>query len=207
MSHCHALIRLCTAIPHKVCLKTGESQFLTLHTQNCHCAEITSEFVELYTMFLNHDTPGQPFTFKRPGALHKARWMAKLLYSIKICLFEKQIQQLPNGSVTMLHQVSKIRDLVTFSIFIYSCWWMKCSSAADALWSVEWIATVPESAALYEAVNALIYKSAVRALNLSKTAHVVPNWGDGASSPVRCHQNNDALWLINCWLSNPKLSE
>ena len=41
------------------------------------------EFVELCTVFLDNDITGQLVTFKRPGALHKARWMAKLLYSIK----------------------------------------------------------------------------------------------------------------------------
>ena len=45
------------------------------------------EFMELCRIFL---TFGQHLiTFKRPGALHKARWMGKLLYSIKICLLEK----------------------------------------------------------------------------------------------------------------------
>jgi hypothetical protein len=119
------------------------------------------EFVELCMVFLNDDTPGQPFTFKRPGALHKARWMAKLLYSIKICLFEKQIQKLPHGTVTTLHQVSKIREFVTFSVFIYSCWWMTCSSAADSPWND---LQLYQKLLRYEAVNVLISKSAVNAL-------------------------------------------
>ena len=41
------------------------------------------EFAELCTLFLDGDENDSIVTFKRPGALHKARWMAKLLYSIK----------------------------------------------------------------------------------------------------------------------------
>ncbi len=52
--------------------------------------------------------------FKRPGALHKARWMAKLIYLIKICLFEQQIKDLPCGTITTLQQESKVRDFVNF---------------------------------------------------------------------------------------------
>lgn len=44
------------------------------------------EFVELCTVFLDGVEGDKIVTLKRPGALHKARWMAKLLYSIKICL-------------------------------------------------------------------------------------------------------------------------
>ncbi|KAI9545271.1 hypothetical protein NQZ68_037141 [Dissostichus eleginoides] len=32
-----------------------------------------------------------PVTFQRPGALQKARWMAKLLYTLKMALVEQHI--------------------------------------------------------------------------------------------------------------------
>jgi hypothetical protein len=54
------------------------------------------EFVELCTVFLCGELETHPVTFKQPGAIHRARWMAKLIYSIKICLFENQIQELPS---------------------------------------------------------------------------------------------------------------
>ena len=136
------------------------------HSELSLCRDDYREFVELCTVFLNDEMPGrsgQSVTFKRPGALHKARWMAKLLYSIKICLFEKQIQQLPNGTVTTPHQVSKIRDFVTFCIFIYSRWWMTCNSAADAPWND---LQLYQNLLRYEAVNSLIFKSAIRAFKL-----------------------------------------
>ena len=60
------------------------------------------EFIQLCRVFLDNDdhVMEQPLIFKRPGALHKARWMFKLLYSIKICLFEEQIKMLPPGTIT-----------------------------------------------------------------------------------------------------------
>ncbi|KAK6196345.1 hypothetical protein SNE40_001586 [Patella caerulea] len=42
------------------------------------------ELIELCTLFLNGHLEKE-VTFKKLGAIHKARWMAKLLYAIKIC--------------------------------------------------------------------------------------------------------------------------
>jgi len=83
---------------------------------------------------LDGDENNSIVTFKRPGALHKARWMAKLLYSIKICLFDKYISQLSGGPITNLQQVVKVREFVNFAKLLYSEWWMTCSSAVDAPW-------------------------------------------------------------------------
>ena len=43
-------------------------------------------------------------TIRKPGAMHKARWMSKVLYSIKICLLKNQISLLFKGTVTTLYQ-------------------------------------------------------------------------------------------------------
>jgi len=70
--------------------------------------------------------------FKQPGALHKARWMAKLLYSLKICLLESEIEKLPTGTITAKHQLPKLRDFVNFATLVYSSWWLAADSAIDA---------------------------------------------------------------------------
>ena len=62
-----------------------------------------------------------------------ARWMAKLLYGIKICLLEAQISQLLPGTITTGHQVPEVRDFVIFATLIYP-WWITCTSATDAPW-------------------------------------------------------------------------
>ena len=51
------------------------------------------EFVELCIIFLDCEK-GHTLTFNHPGTLQNARWMAKLIYSIKINLFEEQIHDL-----------------------------------------------------------------------------------------------------------------
>ena len=111
------------------------------------------EFVELCILFLGSDDAVMSAKFKQPGALHKARWMAKLLYSIKICLLEAQISQLPQGTITAAHQVPKVREFVIFATLIYSSWWLTCTSAADAPWHD---LNLFHKLLMYEAVNPAI---------------------------------------------------
>lgn len=132
------------------------------------------EFVQLCTVFLDGEVKEHLVTFRRPGALHKARWMAKLLYSIKICLFENQIQQLPTGTITTKQQVSKVRDFVIFVTHIYSSWWMTCSSVEDAPWHD---LKLLHHLIMYEDVNPVISKSALKAFKRHLwylTAEMVP---------------------------------
>lgn len=68
-----------------------------------HQRDDYKEFAELCLYFLC-GAPTQ-YTFRRPGALHKARWMAKLLYAIKIVCLENQLSMLPPGTVTTKAQV------------------------------------------------------------------------------------------------------
>ena len=86
-------------------------------------------FVELCLVFLGAQ---QRVKFKQPGALHKARWMAKLLYPLKIALLESQITELPSGTITTKHQLLKIRDFVHFATLVYSSWWLSAGSAINA---------------------------------------------------------------------------
>ncbi len=132
------------------------------------------EFVELCTIFLDTTVTDVQVSFKRPGALHKARWMAKLLYSIKICLLEEQIQGLPRGSITAPHQVKKIREFVIFVTTIYSTWWMTCASVADAPWND---LQLVYKLIRYDEVNEHISASALRAFRRHfwyLTAEMVP---------------------------------
>ena len=56
--------------------------------------------------------------FQRPGALHKSRWMAKILYSMKIVMLNKKIkdaglQILGRGQLSKLKQFSSIQFTAT----------------------------------------------------------------------------------------------
>ena len=46
------------------------------------------QFIQLALVYLGFDEGDdrEVISFPRPGALHKARWMAKLIYSLKIVL-------------------------------------------------------------------------------------------------------------------------
>jgi hypothetical protein len=118
------------------------------------------EFLQLCVVYLDPDSPAT--TFKSPGALHKARWMAKLLYSIKLVLFQQQISQLPSGTITTKQQVVKLRDFVTFATLIYSSWWIQSSCSTDAAWND---LALYKRLLMYEAVQPVVSKSAIKAFN------------------------------------------
>ena len=100
--------------------------------------------------------------------------MAKLIYSIKLCLFENQIAELPHGMITTQHQVSKVREFVNFVTLVYSSWWMTCSSVTDAPWND---LNLFHSILQYDMLNRDISVSAVRAFKRHLwylTAEMVP---------------------------------
>jgi hypothetical protein len=49
------------------------------------------ELLELSIIYLG-DVPPRGIGFMQPGALHRARWMARVIYAIQICLFQTQFK-------------------------------------------------------------------------------------------------------------------
>ena len=49
------------------------------------------EFLELVIIFLG-SVPERGIQFMAPGATHHARWVAKVIYSLKICMFREQFR-------------------------------------------------------------------------------------------------------------------
>ena len=117
-----------------------------------------SELCLLYLDGLNYTD----FSLRRPGALHKARWMANLLYSAKIVLLQHEISSLPPGTITTKQQSGKLRGFVTFVCLIYSSWWNTCAKAVDAPWND---LCLFKKSLLYKAVNLTVSKSAITALS------------------------------------------
>jgi hypothetical protein len=124
------------------------------------CHDDYKEFVQLCIVFLDTSEDDTLITFNKPGALHKARWMSKLLYSIKLCLLENEINDLPRGTVTLRNQTKKIREFVNFVTLIYSSWWLDCSSTADAPWND---LSLYRHLLRYAIVNKEISQSAIKA--------------------------------------------
>ena len=84
------------------------------------------ELVDLVELYLS-DEP-QVMQIRRPGAIHKARFMGKLLYAIKMDLLSKKIlTEFPAGTVfgkNKNRQDKKIERFVKFAIFCYVSWWL-----------------------------------------------------------------------------------
>src|SRR6218665_889993 len=57
---------------------------------------------------------------------------AQIWKVIKIAMAEKSIEQLPFGTITTRHQVTKVREFVTFVTHVYLKWWISCKKAVDA---------------------------------------------------------------------------
>lgn len=65
--------------------------FATKHLEVHQPRDDYQEFLELSLIFLG-SSPKRGIHFQAPGAMHRARWLAKVLYSIKIWLFREQFK-------------------------------------------------------------------------------------------------------------------
>lgn len=84
------------------------------------------ELLELVLLYLSDEGRDVEFSaFRRPGALHKARWMSKMIYSVKMDLLrDKIVSVLPKGSIFSSQQQQKIARFVKFVAFCYVPWWL-----------------------------------------------------------------------------------
>ena len=61
----------------------------------------------------------------RPGAIHKARFMSKLLSSLKIVMLSRKItSELPKNAVFTAKQLPKLERFVQYVVFCYVPWWL-----------------------------------------------------------------------------------
>ena len=82
------------------------------------------EFLELSFIYLG-EIPARGIHFQAPGAMHRARWMAKVIYSIKMWLFRKQL--------IMTHaELHGIRDVAIFAVKVYLKAWITAPCSTEA---------------------------------------------------------------------------
>jgi hypothetical protein len=62
------------------------------------------ELLQLSIAYLGGNAEG--FSFRQPGAVHRARWMAKVIYSIKIVLFKSQFK-MPKKEQTSIERFAR----------------------------------------------------------------------------------------------------
>lgn len=96
------------------------------------------ELLELTVIFLG-GIPPRGIKFRYPGAVHRARWMARAIYAIKMWLFRDQypIQQRQSSERASRTSYSKKvwNHLVRVSLFvttIYVKYWFTCASPKEA---------------------------------------------------------------------------
>jgi hypothetical protein len=81
------------------------------------------ELLQLCLLFLGGEIDGQS-SFRAPGALHNARWMAKAIYSIKICLFRDQMK-------LTAHESQGLMKVSLFVSLIYARFWHEAPLAQE----------------------------------------------------------------------------
>ncbi|XP_048504680.1 uncharacterized protein LOC125499694 [Athalia rosae] len=82
------------------------------------------ELLELVQIFIGK-VPCSQVKFRKPGAFHHARWMAKAIYTIKIFLFRKQFKM----TVKLIRSIS---DICIFIATVHIKAWFTCPLASEA---------------------------------------------------------------------------
>ncbi|XP_050527117.1 uncharacterized protein LOC126897501 [Daktulosphaira vitifoliae] len=86
------------------------------------------ELIEMTLLALGH-TPYK-IHWRAPGAVHHARWMAKLLYAIKIHLFREE-----DSFKTTQKEKLQLERFVNFGALVYVKYWFEAPMATNAAWA------------------------------------------------------------------------
>ena len=106
------------------------------------------------TLILLGETPPRGVRFRIPGAFHHARWMAKLIYVLKIFLFQSQFKLTKHESVGCL-------EFSLFVSLIYVKAWITCSNSCDAPFND---LSLIQSLTKYSATSKVISTTALKAI-------------------------------------------
>lgn len=83
--------------------------------QKSHARKDYKEFLELVSIFLG-GYKNKEIKFKQPGAMHRARWMSKAIYCLKIWMFRKQFCLTPQ-------EEKLVREICLFVVVVYAKFW------------------------------------------------------------------------------------
>lgn len=98
--------------------------FCERQLQNHQPRDDYRELLKLMLIFLG-SAPPQGQSFRAPGPMHQARWMAKAIYSLKVWLFRSQFKLTVRESVGL-------RDLNIFLAKVYLKFWFLAPMASKA---------------------------------------------------------------------------
>ena len=103
------------------------SKLKELQREGAYQRDDYKELLNLVLMYLGEN---DDYVIHKPGATHKARWLMKLLHSLKIVILE---ESLPSDFFGRRGDKKiKINRFVTFFIFCYINWWFSCPIATSA---------------------------------------------------------------------------
>ncbi|CAH1109668.1 unnamed protein product [Psylliodes chrysocephalus] len=113
----------------KVDTKTGDTrqgilEFISAQIKEYQPRANYKELLDLTYIFLG-GTPSHGFVFKRPGAMHHARWLSKAIYCLKLFMFKKQFK-------INARELPQLRDICLFIVTIYVKAWCQCPNAIKA---------------------------------------------------------------------------
>ena len=128
------------------------------------------ELLELVLFSFNVAIPNKTsYTFRKPGAIHKARWMAKVLYAIKLSLMSNEAEKImdsknPNRHLILApNETRKLKRFTMFLLYVYVPWWFKCTSPTLAPYlDMQLIKTLFD----FKQVDLVVAKSALKKLEL-----------------------------------------
>lgn len=105
-------------------IKDSTMEFISDHLLQQQPRDDYREMLELCLIFLGGKPKGG-VRFMKPGAIHHARWMAKVIYTLKIWLFRSQFQ-------LTSREERGLRDICVFTARLYVKAWFTASQAAAA---------------------------------------------------------------------------
>ena len=107
-------------IPNRI----GIIQICLQHLEKKHSRADYQELLSLTVIYLG-GTSCKNYKFNKPGALHRARWMARVIYALKICLFHKQMKLTKS-------EINGMQRFVLYAIQCYVIEWFLAPTASAA---------------------------------------------------------------------------
>ncbi|KAK2721327.1 hypothetical protein QYM36_003567 [Artemia franciscana] len=108
-------------------IKQSTIDFANKHLEQSQPRDDYKEFLELVLIFLGA-TPARGVRFMSPGAMHHARWMSKVIYSLKIWMFKAQFR-------LTLTEERGLHDVCVFAVRVYLKAWISAPLASGAPYS------------------------------------------------------------------------
>ncbi|KAK2720673.1 hypothetical protein QYM36_004529 [Artemia franciscana] len=108
-------------------IKQSTIDFANKHLEQSQPRDDYKEFLELVLIFLGA-TPARGVRFMSPGVMHHARWMSKVIYSLKIWMFKAQFR-------LTLTEERGLHDVCVFAVRVYLKAWISAPLASGAPYS------------------------------------------------------------------------